>query len=593
MARRNTYREDEVLETPFDYHHLLRAFVYIKKYLGKMIFAFALSAIGGITALFGPKITQIALDDAIPDGNVKQLLMLVALLCSCFILSIIFTTIRSRIMINVSQNIIYDIRKDLFAHLQKLPFQYYDDRPHGKILIRVVNYVNSVSDMLSNGLINVVLEIMNLVFIVVFMFCVDVKLSLVVLAGVPILAIFMFWIKNKQRRAWQQVSNKNSNLNAYLQENIVGARITQMFAREEENAETFAELSDRCRKTWFKAVMYSNLVWPGIDNISVWVRGAVFIVGLYFMGIGEVSLGVIVAITSYAARFWQPIMNLGNIFNNFINNIAYLERIFETLDEPVTVDDAEDASEMQPIKGDVTFENVTFAYEEGKDVLKNVSFTVKAGESVALVGPTGAGKSTIVNLISRFYNVNQGRVLIDGQDIAKVTLHSLRSQMGIMLQDSFIFSGTIEDNIRYGKLDATTEEIIKSSKTVCADDFITRFQDGYQTEVKERGSLLSQGQKQLISFARTLLSDPAILVLDEATSSIDVQTERALQQGIDAMCEGRTSFIIAHRLSTIKNCDKIMYVDQGGIVECGSHTELMAKKGYYYKLYTAQMDDIA
>ncbi len=593
MARRNTYREDEVLETPFDYHHLLRAFVYIKKYLGLMIFALILSAIGGITGLFGPMITQKALDEAIPQGNKEMLFMLVGLLCGTFILSIIFTTIRSRIMINVSQNIIYDIRKDIFEHLQKLPFQYYDDRPHGKILIRVVNYVNSVSDMLSNGLINVVLEIMNLIFIVIFMFLVDVKLSLVVMAGVPILAIFMFWIKEKQRKAWQQVSNKNSNLNAYLQENIVGARITQMFAREEENAETFAELCDRCRTTWFKAVMYSNTVWPGIDNISVWVRAAVFIVGLIFMGQGQVSLGVIVAITSYAARFWQPIMNLGNIFNNFINNIAYLERIFETLDEPVTVCDAEGAVEMPEIKGDVTFENVTFAYEEGKDVLKNVSFEVKAGESVALVGPTGAGKSTIVNLISRFYNVGQGRVLIDGQDIAKVKLHSLRSQMGIMLQDSFIFSGTIEDNIRYGKLDATTEEIIKASKTVCADDFINRFTDGYQTEVKERGSLLSQGQKQLISFARTLLSDPAILVLDEATSSIDVQTEKALQQGLNAMLQGRTSFIIAHRLSTIKNCDKIMYVDQGGIVECGSHDELMAKKGYYYKLYTAQMDDIA
>jgi len=593
MARRNTYREDEVLETPFDYHHLLRASVYIKKYVGKMVFALILSAIGGITGLFGPMITQRALDEAIPDKNIKMLLILVALLCFTFILSIIFTTIRSRIMINVSQNIIYDIRKDIFEHLQKLPFQYYDDRPHGKILIRVVNYVNSVSDMLSNGLINVVLEIMNLIFIVIFMFLVDVKLSLVVLAGVPILGIFMFWIKEKQRKAWQQVSNKNSNLNAYLQENIVGARITQMFAREEENAETFSELCDRCRTTWFKAVMYSNMVWPGIDNISVCVRAAVFIVGLIFMGQGEVSLGVIVAVTSYASRFWQPIMNLGNIFNNFINNIAYLERIFETLDEPVTVCDAEGAVEMPEIRGDVTFENVTFAYEEGKDVLKNVSFEVKAGESVALVGPTGAGKSTIVNLISRFYNVGQGRVLIDGQDIANVQLHTLRSQMGIMLQDSFIFSGTIEDNIRYGKLDATTEEIMKASKTVCADEFINRFTDGYQTEVKERGSLLSQGQKQLISFARTLLSDPAILVLDEATSSIDVQTEKALQQGLNAMLQGRTSFIIAHRLSTIKNCDKIMYVDQGGIVECGSHDELIAKKGYYYKLYTAQMDDIA
>lgn len=593
MARRNTYREDEVLETPFDFHHLLRASVYIKKYLGQMILALTLSAIGGIAGLFAPMITQHALDEVIPNEDVRMLFILVGVLICTYVVSVIFTTIRSRIMVNVSQNIIFDIRRDIFAHLQKLPFQYYDDRPHGKILIRVVNYVNSVSDMLSNGLINVVLEILNLIFIVVFMFCVDVKLSLVVMAGVPILAAFMFWIKKRQRRAWQQVSNKNSNLNAYLQENIVGAKITQIFAREEENAETFAELSDRCRGAWMKAVKYSNLVWPGIDNISVWVRVAIFIFGLLIFGQGNTSLGVIVAISSYASRFWQPIMNLGNIFNNFINNIAYLERIFETLDEPVTVDDAEDAIEMPKIKGEVTFENVTFGYEADKMVLKNLSFTVKPGESVALVGPTGAGKSTIVNLISRFYNVNEGRVLIDGQDISKVTLHSLRSQMGIMLQDSFIFSGTIEENIRYGKLDATEEEIIRASETVCADEFIRRFQDGYQTEVKERGSLLSQGQKQLISFARTLLSDPAILVLDEATSSIDVQTERALQQGLNAMLQGRTSFIIAHRLSTIKNCDKIMYIDQGGIMECGTHEELLAKKGYYYHLYTAQMEDIA
>lgn len=593
MARRNTYKEDEVLETPFDFHHLLRASVYIKKYLGKMTLALVLSALGGVAALFAPMINQKALDDAIPNKNMNLLFTLVAILIGVYVISVIFTTIRSRIMVHVSQNIIFDIRKDIFEHLQKLPFQYYDDRPHGKILIRVVNYVNSVSDMLSNGLINVVLEIMNLIFIVIFMFCVDVKLSLVVMAGVPVLGVFMMWIKKRQRKAWQQVSNKNSNLNAYLQENIVGAKITQIFAREEENEETFAVLSDRCRTTWLQAVRYSNLVWPGIDNISVWVRSAIFIFGLVIFGQGNTSLGTIVAIASYASRFWQPIMNLGNIFNNFINNIAYLERIFETLDEPVTVADAEDAGEMPAIRGEVTFENVTFGYEEGKTVLNNLSFTVKPGESVALVGPTGAGKSTIVNLISRFYNVDSGRVLIDGTDISKVTLHSLRSQMGIMLQDSFIFSGTIEDNIRYGKLDATEEEILKASETVCADEFIRRFADGYQTEVKERGSLLSQGQKQLISFARTLLSDPAIMVLDEATSSIDVQTERALQRGLNAMLQGRTSFIIAHRLSTIKNCDKIMYIDQGGIMECGTHEELMEKKGYYYHLYTAQMEDIA
>lgn len=591
--RRNTYKEDEVLETPFEFRHLLRALVYVKRYMKKMIFALILSALGGIAALFSPMIMQHALDVAIPAKDKPLLYELVVLLIAVYAVSVLFTTVRSRIMVGVSQDIIYDIRKDIFGHLQKLPFQYYDDRPHGKILIRVVNYVNSVSDMLSNGLINVILEIMNLIFIVIFMFCVDVKLSLVVLAGVPVLAVFLGYIKKRQRRAWQAVSNKNSNLNAYLQENIVGAKITQIFAREDENAEIFSTLSGRCKASWMEAVKYSNLVWPGIDNISVWVRAAVFIFGLIIFGTGYTSVGVIVAITSYASRFWQPIMNLGNIFNNFINNIAYLERIFETLDEPAIVDDAPDAIPMKPITGKVTFDHVTFGYEADKMVLHDVSFTVNPGESVALVGPTGAGKSTIVNLISRFYNINEGRVLIDDEDISKVTLHSLRSQMGIMLQDSFIFSGTIEDNIRYGRLDATLEEIEQASKTVCADSFIRRMRDGYQTEVKERGSLLSQGQKQLISFARTLLADPAILVLDEATSSIDVQTERALQQGLNAMLKGRTSFIIAHRLSTIKNCDKIMYIDQGGIMECGTHEELMAKKGYYYKLYTAQMKDIA
>jgi len=592
MATKNTYRKDEVLEEPFDIRHLLRASVYIKKYIGKMIMALLFSAIGGATALLGPIITQKALDDVIPSKDIRMLITLCIMLVIVFAISVTFTTIRNRIMVKVSQVIIYDIRKDLFEHMQKLSFQYYDDRPHGKILIRVVNYVNSVSDMLSNGLINVVLEIINLIFIIGFMFAVDVQLSLVVLCGVPVLALFMFWIKNKQRKAWQMVSNKNSNLNAYLQENLVGAKVTQMFSREDENAEIFEDLTEDCRGTWMSAVRYTNLVWPGIDTISVFVRAAIFIAGIVIFGAGNKSVGTIVAVSGYAARFWQPIMNLGNIFNNFINNIAYLERIFETMDEKITVDDAEDAISMPTIRGEVIFDHVCFSYEAGKEILHGVSFKVNPGESIALVGPTGAGKSTIVNLVSRFYNVDSGRVLIDGQDISKVTLKSLRSQMGIMLQDSFIFSGTIEDNIRYGKLDATSEEIMEASKKVCAHNFIDAMPDGYQTEVHERGSLLSQGQKQLISFARTLISDPAILVLDEATSSIDVQTERDLQEGLDTMLKGRTSFIIAHRLSTIRNCDKIMYIDDGGIVEAGSHDELMAKKGDYYKLYTSQMDDI-
>ena len=590
MAR-NRYDVDEVLETPFDFAHLKRSFVYIKKYKGKMITALMLSVFAAISGLLGPLITQYALDNTIPQKNMGQLVLLTLAFVGTIAVSITFSTIRSRIMTVVGQDIIFDIRTDLFKHLQELPFEYYDNRPHGKILIRVVNYVNSVSDMLSNGIINVILECLNMLFIMIFMFFVNVKLSLVVLSGLPIFAVIMMMIKKRQRKAWQDVSNKSSNLNAYLQENITGARVTQIFTREEENAQIFDRLSEKYRKSWINAVKYSNLVWPPTDNVSTLVRAAIFVVGLLVLTPAAVSLGTIVAMTSYASSFWQPIMNLSNIFNNFINNIAYLERIFETLDEPATIADKPNAQDIGDITGEVKFDDVTFSYEQGKTVLEHISFDVKPGESVALVGPTGAGKSTVVSLLSRFYDLDSGKITIDGKDISQATLHSLRSQMGIMLQDSFIFSGTIYDNIRYGRLDATEEEIREAAKIVCADEFISEMKDGYMTEVNERGSKLSGGQKQLISFARTLLSDPKILVLDEATSSIDARTEKLLQQGLQRLLVGRTSFIIAHRLSTIKNCDKIMYIDNKGIAECGTHDQLIAKKGEYYKLYTAQHMD--
>ncbi|MBP1549027.1 MAG: ABC transporter ATP-binding protein, partial [Oscillospiraceae bacterium] len=425
-------------------------------------------------------------------------------------------------------------------------------------------------------------------FIVVFMFAMHWQMALVVLTGVPFLMAFIMFIKNRQRKAWQAVSNKSSNLNAYLHEGIVGVKVTQLFAREDENAEIFSGLSEAYREKWMKAVTYNNLLWPTVDSISATVSASIYLVGLLVLGPASVSLGTIVAMSGYAGRFWQPIMNLANMFNNFVNAVSYLERIFETLDEPVKIDDKENAETLPEIEGNVEFENVTFAYDESKTILKDLSFSVKQGESVALVGPTGAGKTTIVNLISRFYDVNEGAVKIDGHNVADVTLKSLRSQMGIMLQDSVVFSGTIADNIRYGKLDATMDEIVAACKTVRADEFIREFPKGYDTEITEGGSTLSQGQRQLIAFARTLISDPKILVLDEATSSIDAKTEKLLQEGLDRLLEGRTSFIIAHRLSTIRGCDKIMYVANQGITECGTHDELMAKKGDYYKLCTAR-----
>lgn len=588
MAR-NKFDVDEELESPFDIRHFKRALKYVARYKKQVIISMILSIFAAVIGLFAPLITQRALDVTIPAGDKKELILLAVLLLLSIIISVEFSAVRARIMTKAGQDMVYDIRKDLFKHLQQLPFEYYDTRPHGKILTRVINYVNSVSDLLTNGLITFVLELFNILFIIIFMFIVCWQLALVVLAGMPLFILFMFAIKKAQRRAWQGVSNKSSNLNAYLHEGLVGVSITQSFDREEENEEIFDRLSVEYRKAWMKAIYFSNAVWPVADNISIWVNGAIYLVGLLALGpAAGITVGTIVAMTGYSGRFWQPIMNLSNLYNTFVNTIAYLERIFETMDEPVTVADKENATEMPKIKGDVSFKNVTFGYENSVNVLENLSFDVKAGQSVALVGPTGAGKTTIVNLISRFYNLNGGQVLIDGQDISDVTLKSLRSQMGIMLQDSVIFSGTIRDNIRYGRLDATDEEIRAACKIVGADEFINEMPKGYDTIVKERGSSLSQGQKQMIAFARTILADPKILVLDEATSSIDAKTERYIQQGIDHLLKGRTSFIIAHRLSTIRSCDKIMYISDKGIAESGTHDELMAKKGLYYKLCMAQ-----
>ena len=597
MAR-NKFDVDENLESPFSFSPRKRAMKYIGKHRAYMLLALLLSALASVSSLFVPKLMEWVLDDAVPNKDVGLLLRLAGAFAGIIAVVILFTTVRSRIMAHVSQEIIYDIRKDLFSHLQKLPFSYYDSRPAGKILVRVINYVNSVSDILSNGIINVILEIINIVFIICFMYATNALLATIIVAGLPFFAAVILYLKPRQRRAWQNQSNKNSNYNAYLAESIDGVKVSQLFVRQEENMSIMRRLSEACRAAWMKAMYISNAVWFSSEIITQIVFTVMYIAGVYWMGGAMVSFGVILAMGQYVSRFWQPITNLANIYNSFINNIAYLERIFETMDEPVTVDDAPDAEPLPPITGEVRYEDVTFGYEPGVNVLEDVSFHIHPGESIALVGPTGAGKSTVVSLLCRFYNLNGGKILLADQegaehDIARCTLHSLRSQLGIMLQDSFIFSGTILDNIRYGRLDATDEEVEAAAKAVRAHDFIVQMDQGYHTVVGERGGSLSQGQQQLIAFARTLLCDPRILILDEATSSIDTKTERLLQEGIQTLLKGRTSFIIAHRLSTIKNCDKIFYISDKGILEAGSHDELMARGGLYYALYTAHIQQPA
>ncbi|MFB8712413.1 ABC transporter ATP-binding protein [Enterococcus faecalis] len=588
MAR-NTFDVDETLEKEFNWSHYKRLGAYIKPYKKAVFKTLFVIILANLASMLGPYFTKIAIDQVIPQKNLSLLLILGAIFL--FSLVIIGWCMRYRIyaITEIGQDILKDMRFSIFEHLQKLPFSYFDSRPHGKILIRVVNYINTLSDLLSNGLINLISDLFNVIITLIFMLFIDVKLTLYSLLLLPVLFVMVLYIQGKQRKAYQELSNKQSNLNAYIHESISGIKITQSFAREDENFQIFNEVSEEYRQSFMKAVRVQYLLWPAVQNISVITTCFIYFVGIRQLGV-SVTTGTLIAFIGYINNFWNPVINIGNFYNSLITATAYLERIFETMDVVPEIQDAPHAIELPPIKGTVDFQHVYFRYEEGKNILTDVSFHIEPGQTIALVGPTGAGKTTIINLLSRFYDVNEGAVKIDGYDVRDVTLRSLRKQMGVMLQDTFIFSGTIIENIRYGNLAATEEEVIQAAKIVRAHDFIKDLKDGYETVVEERGSTLSAGQRQLISFARALLADPKILILDEATSSIDTKTEELLQEGLQQLLKGRTSFIIAHRLSTIKNSDKIFYIDGGRIVEEGSHDQLMAKHALYHHLYQSQYD---
>ncbi|WP_282624586.1 ABC transporter ATP-binding protein [Enterococcus faecalis] len=588
MAR-NTFDVDETLEKEFNWSHYKRLGAYIKPYKKAVFKTLFVIILANLASMLGPYFTKIAIDQVIPQKNLSLLLILGAIFL--FSLVIIGWCMRYRIyaITEIGQDILKDMRFSIFEHLQKLPFSYFDSRPHGKILIRVVNYINTLSDLLSNGLINLISDLFNVIITLIFMLFIDVKLTLYSLLLLPVLFVMVLFIQGKQRKAYQELSNKQSNLNAYIHESISGIKITQSFAREDENFQIFNEVSEEYRQSFMKAVRVQYLLWPAVQNISVITTCFIYFVGIRQLGV-SVTTGTLIAFIGYINNFWNPVINIGNFYNSLITATAYLERIFETMDVVPEIQDALHAIALPPIKGTVDFQHVYFRYEEGKNILNDVSFHIEPGQTIALVGPTGAGKTTIINLLSRFYDVNEGAVKIDGYDVRDVTLRSLRKQMGVMLQDTFIFSGTIIENIRYGNLAATEEEVIQAAKIVRAHDFIKDLKDGYETVVEERGSTLSAGQRQLISFARALLADPKILILDEATSSIDTKTEELLQEGLQQLLKGRTSFIIAHRLSTIKNSDKIFYIDGGRIVEEGSHDQLMAKHALYHHLYQSQYD---
>lgn len=584
----NSYKTDEAQVHKSSFETMPRLFKYLLKYKKRIVLVFLLMAAGTAVDLINPLLQERAVDKYIIVGNAAGLIRLVLIGAVINVLAVLAMKLRMYLMAKTSNKVIQELRQQLYDHIQGLDLAFFDSRPSGKILARIIGDTNSLKDIIENAVTTLIPNTVTVFAALVIMFIKNWKLALGALCSLPFLIAGVFLISIKAEKHWKAKRQKSSNMNAFINEDLSGIKIIQSFRAEEETDKTFRQLVWDDRKEFIRAVRWCDGFGSWID--LCWSLGTMglYLAGIKLLGIDNVSIGTYIAFGTYVGMFWQPIMNLSNFYNQFINAASGAERIFEIIDKKASVTSKEGAPFMPPVKGSVVFENVSFGYLAEKEVLQKVNFAVDAGETIALVGPTGAGKSTVVNLISRFYDINDGSIKIDGTDIRDVELSSLRTQMGIMTQDNYIFSGTIRENIMYGKLDASEEEMLEASRAVHADDFIKNLEDGYDTKLTARGGELSNGQRQLVAFARTMLSNPRILILDEATSSIDTKTELLVQQGIASMLKGRTSFVIAHRLSTIQNADRIFVIDKGGIVESGSPEELMARKGAYYALRKAQ-----
>ncbi|MEK3866808.1 ABC transporter ATP-binding protein [Paenibacillus sp. FSL R7-0048] len=593
LDERFVYKDDDVIDKAFDWKQFTRLFGYMKPYAKQMLPLVSIMMIlGTITKLTVPFLTSLAIDRAIaPKVGNPSLSLLYSLTAGVIVLYLIqwiAGVYRIKYTNIIGQRVIYDLRSDLFKHIQKLSFNFFDKRPAGSVLVRVTNDINSLQDLFTNGVVNLMIDCVQLMGITIILLVINWKLGLAVMVTVPIMFFVSTKLRQKIRIAWQDVRMKNSRINSHLNESIQGIRVTQAYTQEQENMNYFDVMNTDSKKSWNKASAMNQAFGPIIEVTGGFGTMILFWLGAYLIQSGELTVGMLVAFSSYVSNFWDPINRLGQMYNQLLVAMASSERIFEYLDEQPAVQDNPGAKPMGTIRGDINFEKVIFEYEKGRAALKGIDLDVQAGQSIALVGHTGSGKSTIINLIGRFYDIKSGRITIDGEDIRGVTLDSLRRQIGIVLQDTFIFSGTIRDNIRFGRLEATDEEVENAAKAVDAHDFIMKLPGGYETEVEERGSALSMGQRQLLSFARALLANPRILILDEATASIDTETELKIQEALKILLQGRTSFIVAHRLSTIRHADKIVVLDHGEIKEEGNHHELTSRDGVYNGLIEAQ-----
>ncbi len=590
MAK-NATKQDEQLNTVKKSVTLVRLFKYLLHYKSLIAVVVIVMAVTTTIGIINPLIIERAINVHIADRDWKGLVILCVAGAVLNVIMVLLIKFRMYLMAKMSNEVLVTIRQELYEHIQTLGFGFFDSRPTGKILARIMGDVNSLKDVLSNSVTTLIPDAITIIAVIIIMLCKSRKLALASLCTLPIMVAAVWWDQTKAHKCWQVFRQKNSNLNAFVHEDVAGIRIIQSFHAEAETQGTFNGLVEEHYDSFVKACMYSDFFGPIVD--ACWALGliAMYYVGVKIVGVSEVPVGTLIAFASYIGMFWQPVMNLSNFYNQMVTNVAGAERIFEIMDTKPEITDSTETVELPDVKGNVSFRNVSFHYDDDPYVLNNVSFDVKAGETIALVGPTGAGKTTVVNLIARFYDIQEGDITIDGYSVKDVSVNSLRRQLGVMTQENFLFTGTIRDNIRFGKLDATDEEIEAAAGAVNAHEFIMKLEKGYDTEIKERGAGLSAGERQLIAFARTCVSNPRILILDEATSSIDTHTELMVQQGIEALLKGRTSFVIAHRLSTIQGADRIFVVDKCGIVESGSPAELMAKKGEYYKLYMASVNE--
>lgn len=586
------YPLDQAVEKPFNWKQMLRLLFYLKPYAKTLMpAAIAAMLVSTFVRLVVPVLIGTwVIDRAIAEQDVSLLTYLIIAISILYLLSYVANTFRIRWVNILGQRVIHDLRKGLFSHVQRLSHNFFDKRSAGSILVRILNDVNSLQELFTNGIINLLMDLVMLSGIIIILFALSPQLALAVLIILPIMFFISTKLRRNIRRSWQDVRIQKSRLNSHLNESMQGIRITQSFSQEKENTEFFNGVNTDNYEKERIAMKKSAYFGPFVEMSNA--IGTVILIsyGAHLIITGNIEIGVFVSFAFYLGMFWEPISRLGQIYNQLLVAMASSERIFEFLDEQPNVVEKNDAKTFENMKGHIVFDKVQFSYDEDRVALHEISLEMKPGQTVALVGHTGSGKSTIANLISRFYDPTKGEVRIDGHNLRDMRLDSLRTNISVVLQDTFIFSGTIMENIRFGRPEATDEEVIAAAKVVGADDFINRLSNGYHTEVEERGNILSAGERQLLSFARALLADPRILILDEATASIDTETEVKIQQALRKLLEGRTAIMIAHRLSTIREADNIIVLEHGRILEQGNHDELMKAKGEYYDLVKSQFE---